>query len=114
MLDVAMKEVDRDFWTSYLDDILKYSCKPWRILFKVHVDAYTLKYLTMMKNQSGLFTRWFQELAGFNLTVVHKKGKENSKADALSQSALMAEAPPLEEDEFAEFYKVNDRTSNQV
>ena len=25
MLDEAMKEVDRDFWMSYLDDILKYS-----------------------------------------------------------------------------------------
>ena len=25
MLDVAMKEVDRDFWTSYLDDILTYT-----------------------------------------------------------------------------------------
>ena len=23
MLDVAMKDVDRDFWTSYLDDILR-------------------------------------------------------------------------------------------
>ena len=29
MLDVAMKEVDRDFWTSYLDDILIYSREPW-------------------------------------------------------------------------------------
>ena len=29
MLDVAMKEVDRDFWTSYLDDILTYSGEPW-------------------------------------------------------------------------------------
>ena len=29
MLDVAMKEVDRDFWTSYLDNILTYSGKPW-------------------------------------------------------------------------------------
>ena len=29
MLDVAMKEVDRDFWTSYLDDILTFSRKPW-------------------------------------------------------------------------------------
>ena len=25
MLDVAMKEVNRDFWTSYLDEILTYS-----------------------------------------------------------------------------------------
>ena len=29
MLDVAMKEVDRDFWTSYLDDILTFSREPW-------------------------------------------------------------------------------------
>ena len=31
MLDEASKdkEVDRDFWTSYLDDILPYSGKPW-------------------------------------------------------------------------------------
>ena len=29
MLDMAMKEVDRDFWTSYLDDILTYRCDPW-------------------------------------------------------------------------------------
>ena len=29
MLDVALKEVDRDFWTSYLDDILTFSWEPW-------------------------------------------------------------------------------------
>ena len=29
MLDMAMKEVDRDFWTSYLDDILTFSGEPW-------------------------------------------------------------------------------------
>ena len=29
MLDVAMKEVDRDFWKSYLDNILTYSGEPW-------------------------------------------------------------------------------------
>ena len=59
-----------------------------------------------MKNQSGLFTRWYQELAGFNFTVVNKKGKENSNADALSRSTHMA-LPP-EEDENAEFYKVDE------
>ena len=76
--------------------------------FEVHTDASTLKYLTTMKNQSGLFTRWYQEIAGFNFAVVHKKGKENSNADALSRSAHMAEAQPLEEDEYAEFYKVDE------
>ena len=68
-------------------------------LFEVHTDASALKYLTTMKNQSGLFTRWYQELAGFNFTVIHKKGKENSNADALSRSSHMAEAPQLAEDE---------------
>ena len=29
MLDVAMKKVDRDFWKSYLDDILTFSSEPW-------------------------------------------------------------------------------------
>ena len=75
-------------------------------LFKVNTDASPLKYLTTMKNQSGLFTRWYQELAGFNFTVVNKKGKENSNADALSRSTHMA-LPP-EEDENAEFYKVDE------
>ena len=55
-----------------------------------------------------MFTRWYQELAGFNFTVVHKKGKENSNADALSQSAHMAEALLLEEDMYAEFYQIDE------
>ena len=29
MLDAFIKEVDMDFWTSYLNDILTYSGKPW-------------------------------------------------------------------------------------
>ena len=52
--------------------------------------------------------RWYQELAGFNFTVMHKKGKENSNADALSRSSHMAEAPPLEEDEYAKFYEIDE------
>ena len=29
MLDLAMKDIDREFWTSYLDDILMFSRQPW-------------------------------------------------------------------------------------
>ena len=61
-----------------------------------------------MKNQSGLFTRWYQELAGFNFTVIHKKGKENSNVDPLSRSSHLAEALTLEEDEYAEFYEIDE------
>ena len=71
--------------------------------FEVHTDASALKYLTSMKNQSGLFLRWYQELAGFNFTVIHKKEKENSNADALSRSSHMVETPLLAEDEFVRF-----------
>ena len=70
--------------------------------FEVHTNAFALKYLTTMKNQSGLFMRWYQELAGFNFTMIHKKGKENINADALSRSSHMAEAPPLEVDKYVE------------
>ena len=61
-----------------------------------------------MKNQSHLFTRWYQELAGFNFTLIHKKGKENSNADALSRSSHIAEAPPIEGDEYAKFYEIDE------
>ena len=66
-----------------------------------------MKYLTTMKNQSGLFTRWYQELAGFNFTMIHKKWKENSNLDALSRSSHMAEAPTLGEDKYAKFYEID-------
>ena len=47
-------------------------------------------------------------ISGFNFTVVHKKGRENSNADALSRSTNMVEAPPMEEDKYAEFYEVDE------
>ena len=77
--------------------------------FEVHTDDFALKCLTTMKNQSRftfMFTIWYQELAGFNFIVISKKGKENSNTDALSRSSHMVEAPPLMEDECAEFYEI--------
>ena len=76
--------------------------------FKVHTDVSALKYLTTMKNQSGLFTRWYQELAGFNFTMTHKKGKENSNADARRRSSHMEDAHLLEDNVYAEFYNVDE------
>ena len=76
--------------------------------FEVQKDAFALKYLITMKNQSNLFTRWYQELAGFNFKVIYKKGKENSNTDSLSRSSHMAAAPPLEEDEYVEFYEIDE------
>ena len=39
---------------------------------------------------------------------MHKKGRENSNSDILSQSTHMAEAPPLKEEKYAEFYEVDE------
>ena len=72
-------------YPSYKEELLAViQCiKKWKHIlsygpFEVHMDASTFKYLITKKDQSGLFTRWYQELAGFNLTIVHKKGKKNS------------------------------------
>ena len=43
-----------------------------------------------------------------NFQFHHKKGKENSNADALSRLSHMPEAPPVSEDEYAEFYEIDE------
>ena len=99
-------------YPSYKGELLAVIQKLKHILrccpFEVHTDASALNYMTYMKNQSCLLTRWYQELAGFNFTVIHKKGKENSNADALSRSSQMAAAPPLGEDKYAELYDLDE------
>ena len=40
--------------------------------------------------------------------MIHKKGKENSNTDALKRFSHMAEAPPLEEDEYAKFFEIDE------
>ena len=40
--------------------------------------------------------------------MIHKKGKENSNADALSRSSHMEDAPLIEDDAYAEFYEVEE------
>ena len=45
---------------------------------EIYTDSTALKYLDSMKNQSGLFLRWYAQLAGYVFKVIHKKVKENS------------------------------------
>ena len=44
--------------------------------------------------------------------MIHKKRKENSNAGALSRSSHVAESPLLEEDDFAEFYEIDEPVSS--
>ena len=49
----------------------------------------------------------YQEPVRFNFTVVHNKGRENSNPVALRRSIHIVDPPPLEDDEYAEFYEVD-------
>ena len=80
---------DERIYPSYEGELLAViQCiKKWKHIlsyspFEVYTDTSALKYLTTIKNQCGLFTRWYQELVGLNFTVIHKKGKEKSNPDA--------------------------------
>ena len=58
-----IKKVEKFVWNEEM-----WKWKKWKhilsyCLFAVHTDASTLKYLTTMKNQSGLFMRGYQDLA---------------------------------------------------
>ena len=53
-----------------------------------------------MKKKSRLFTRWYQELQGFNFSVVHKKG-EGEQQRRWTQ-------PVNRHGVYAEFYKIDD------
>ena len=44
--------------------------------------------------------------------MIHKKGKENSNADALTRSSHMAEALPLDKDKLTKFYEIDEPVLN--
>lgn len=52
---------------------------------KVVTDHNPLRFLTLSTPHSARLTRWALALQKFNVTVVHKKGKLNANADALSR-----------------------------
>ena len=46
-----------------------------------------------------MLARWTEELAGYDFTVKHRPGKENTNADAMSRSEHMPDPTPEEEEE---------------
>ena len=57
--------------------------------FKVITDHYSLKYLMTQPNLSKRQARWLDFLAEFDYEVIHKPGKSNVVADALSRLYLI-------------------------
>lgn len=53
--------------------------------FTVYTDHSALKWLQTVKHDTGRLARWSILLQGYNFNVIHKKGKKNGVADALSR-----------------------------
>lgn len=53
--------------------------------FKIITDHASLKWLMTQKELSGRLARWSMMLQGFNFTMEHRKGSENTVPDALSR-----------------------------
>ena len=58
MLDVAMKYADREFWTSYLDNILMFSWQPWAHF--VHLTQVMLAHTALVIKIQPCKTKLFQ------------------------------------------------------
>ena len=80
------------------DHILKYK------KFQLHTDSKALKYVQTLKQPSGIWFRWLQELQGYNFEVFHKPGKDNTNADNLSRSDHLPEPTEEEAKEAEEEY----------
>ena len=69
-------------WTPYLMD--KH--------FFVKTDHWALKFLTEQKVTTLLQQKWISKLMGYNFTILYRKGKDNTVADALSRMHELEES----------------------
>ena len=71
--------------------------------FIINTDSAAMKSWRSMKTTPGIFTRWLEELSGYDFVVKHRAGKLNRNADALSRSEHLEPATKEEEFEEAEY-----------
>ena len=75
------------------EHILKYAP------FELYTDSSYLKHLKTLKNPKGILARWLEELQQYSFRVIHKPGRNNVNADALSRSHHLPPASKEEEEE---------------
>ena len=71
--------------------------------FRINTDSSALKQLKSLKQNTGMLARWQEELAGYDFTVIHRPGKENLNADALSRREGMPEPDKEEHEEHSTY-----------
>ena len=52
---------------------------------KVYTDHYSLQWLRSMKNESVLLHKWVAQLEDYDFEILHRPGKNQGHADALSR-----------------------------
>ena len=55
--------------------------------FKIQTDHRALVWMDRLKDKNSRLTRWSLSLQPFDYSVVHKTGRANANADALSRAA---------------------------
>ena len=68
--------------------------------FTIRTDHNSLTWLLRFKEPQGQIARWLEELSQFNMTIVHRPGKDHGNADALSR---------MQEDEGCILYKAGSK-----
>lgn len=70
--------------------------------FKIITDHKPLQWMMNLKEPNSRITRWSLKLAEYDFTVIYRKGKSNTNADALSRieihnevSSIIANAPEI-------------------
>ena len=67
--------------------------------FIVNTDNSALKQLKSLKKNMGMMARWTEELAGYEFRVIHRPGKLNTNANALSRRTDSDMPDPTAEEE---------------
>ena len=71
--------------------------------FVAITDHAALKHLDTLKDPRGIAARWIEELAGYQFSVQHKAGVQNSNADGLSRAPQLDPPDPVMENEEATY-----------
>ena len=84
-------------------------CRKWdHILryrkFILNTGSRALKYLQTLKQPTGIWFRWLQELQAYDFEVRHRPGKENLNADNMSRCDHLPEPTKEEMKESEEEY----------
>lgn len=68
-----------------VEGVKHFRCYLYGHKFTIHTDHSSLTWLFKTKDLTGKFARWVLYLQGFQFDIVHRAGRENQNADALSR-----------------------------